>query len=249
MPPKRKAAAKSATTKTSPKRRKPSQSAVSSGAKRGKTTKAKENLGHFSYERCEKWFQEFLLDDDEPGRIGPDGIEKLCEDLVISVESMAILILAWKLNADEMGYFSKQQWLLGMTKLDVDSTAKLQTLLTKLQAATIHNSSDYKELYRFSFSFAKNKDQKSLDLESAIAMWEVLFSPIPSYHEKIRRFLQFLQEKRPVKVINKDQWMSVLDFVQTVEQDLSNYDISSAWPTLLDEYVEWANSSGTDGCS
>ncbi|KAI9146052.1 potentiating neddylation domain-containing protein, partial [Paraphysoderma sedebokerense] len=90
-------------------------------------------------------------------------------------------------------------------------------------------------LYRFSFLFAKNKDQKSLDLESAIAMWEVLFSPIANYHEKIRRFLQFLQGKRPVKVINKDQWMSVLDFVQTVEQDLSNYDISSAWyvPFLL----------------
>jgi hypothetical protein len=38
-------------------------------------------------------------------------------------------------------------------------------------------------------------------------------------------FVRFLQEKTPVKVINRDQWQSFLEFASS---DLSNYDESSA---------------------
>ncbi|KAF8932737.1 hypothetical protein BGZ58_006844 [Dissophora ornata] len=59
-------------------------------------------------------------------------------------------------------------------------------------------------------------------------------------HEK--RFVEFLEVKKPVKVINKDQWYNFLDFSDSIAEDMSNYDgASSAWPVLLDEYVEWRN--------
>jgi len=53
------------------------------------------------------------------------------------------------------------------------------------------------------------------------------------------QFIQFLQEKTPVKVVNKDQWMNFFEFCEAVSPDLSNFDENSAWPVLLDEYVAW----------
>lgn len=73
----------------------------------------------------------------------------------------------------------------------------------------------------------------------------------PMVHE----FVAFLQEKKPVRVINRDQWQSFLEFAAS---DISNYDESSACtvyfyyiflfspltflylgPVLFDEFVDW----------
>lgn len=53
-------------------------------------------------------------------------------------------------------------------------------------------------------------------------LWTMLLGEkFPIVHE----FVQFLQQKNPVRVINRDQWQSFLDFVSI---DISEYDESSA---------------------
>jgi hypothetical protein len=54
----------------------------------------------------------------------------------------------------------------------------------------------------------------------------LLCDKLPIVHE----FVAFLQEKRPVKVINRDQWQSFIEFASS---DISNYDESSACKTIL----------------
>ncbi|EIE88402.1 hypothetical protein RO3G_13113 [Rhizopus delemar RA 99-880] len=77
-------------------------------------------------------------------------------------------------------------------------------------------------MYRYTFNYVKNKDQKCMDTETAVILWTMLLGDrFPVVHE----FASFIQEKAPVKVINRDQWNSFLDFVST---DLSSYDESSA---------------------
>jgi DCN1-like protein 4/5 len=41
-------------------------------------------------------------------------------------------------------------------------------------------------------------------------------------------FSKFMQEAKPVKVINKDQWSSMLDFCTTVAENLEDYDCTSS---------------------
>lgn len=48
---------------------------------------------------------------------GPEGIEKFCKDLGVDPENVALLVLAWKMGAKQMGYFTLQEWLLGLTEL------------------------------------------------------------------------------------------------------------------------------------
>ncbi|KAJ3167657.1 DCN1-like protein 4 [Geranomyces variabilis] len=189
----------------------------------------------FNAKKCAAWFQSYE-DPDEEGMVGPEGMEKLCSDLGIELASIEILIIAWRLGAQNMGYFKKSEWLDGMKKLEVDSTDSLAQLLPSL--ARIYDSpSEFKELYMFAFAFAKEEDQKSLSIEHAQGMWQILCPP--DRFEHIEPFLRFIAEKHPVKVVNKDQWRSFIEFSNVVDGDLAGYDESSAWPVLFDDYVAW----------
>ncbi|ORE04667.1 hypothetical protein BCV72DRAFT_210892, partial [Rhizopus microsporus var. microsporus] len=77
----------------------------------------------------------------------------------------------------------------------------------------------------------------------AIALWQVL---LVNKYPIVKPFIQFLQEKKPVKVINKDQWRSLLEFGKNIPEDLSGYDPVSYWPVLFDDFVEWKKKQESD---
>ena len=59
-------------------------------------------------------------------------------------------------------------------------------------------------------------------------------------------FLDFLTNHctaRKYSMITPDQWNSFLTFCEQVNLDLVGYEEENAWPTLLEEYVEWRRAS------
>ncbi|KAF9092766.1 DCN1-like protein 5 [Mortierella sp. AD031] len=184
------------------------------------------------------------LEDDEDfdkEQIGPNGISKLCEDIEVSLETVDMLVLAYHLEADTMPIFTKDEWAKGMKKLEIDSIERLKAKLPGL-VEKLKEPAHFKEFYRYIFMFSKDSEQKCMPVETACAMISTVMKGRP--HELL--FVEYLGAKKPVKVINKDQWYNFLDFSDTISEDLSNYDgLSSAWPVLLDEYVEWRNEEST----
>ncbi|GAB5570831.1 DCN1-like protein 4 isoform X5 [Prionailurus iriomotensis] len=170
------------------------------------STRIKTEEEAFSSKRCLEWFYEYAGTDDI---VGPEGMEKFCEDIGVEPENVVMLVLAWKLDAQNMGYFTLQEWLKGMTSLQAEDGVSDCEL--------------------------PEKDQRSLDINTAKCMLGLLLGKIwplfPVFH-------QFLEQSK-YKVINKDQWCNVLEFSRTINLDLSNYDEDGAWPVLLDEFVEW----------
>ncbi|XP_077983628.1 DCN1-like protein 4 [Glandiceps talaboti] len=185
----------------------------------------------FSNKRCQIWFQEYSSDEDG---IGPDGMEKFCEDIGVEPENIVMLVIAWKLEAKQMGFFTLDEWLKGMTQLQVDSVVKVRAKLEFLRSL-LNDPVLFKQIYRFAYDFARDKDQRSMDIETAKIMLSLLLGRqwvlFSSFH-------QFLEQSK-YKVINKDQWCNILEFSRTINSDLSNYDEDGAWPVMLDEFVEW----------
>ncbi|KAI9314795.1 Cullin binding-domain-containing protein, partial [Dichotomocladium elegans] len=77
---------------------------------------------------------------------------------------------------------------------------------------------------------------RSLKKVIAMALWTMMLEP---RYPLVSEFNTYLKEVQPVRVINKDQWQSFLEFLTTMTPDLSLYDETSAWPVLFDEFVEW----------
>eukprot|EP00079_Xenopus_tropicalis_P021142 XP_012812397.1 PREDICTED: DCN1-like protein 5 isoform X2 [Xenopus tropicalis] len=116
----------------------------------------------FSSKKCLAWFYEYAGPDEI---VGPEAMEKFCEDIGVEPENIIMLVLAWKLEAENMGFFTKEEWLKGMTSLQCDCTEKLQSKFDFLRAQ-LNDITAFKNIYRYAFDFARqskyrvmNKDQ------------------------------------------------------------------------------------------
>ncbi|XP_057372428.1 DCN1-like protein 5 [Daphnia carinata] len=210
-----------------------SKTSSSSTVNRSRTKGMEEAPTSFNQKKCVAWFRQYSTPSNTD-TIGPEGVEAFCRDLNVEPENIALLVLSWKMGAKQMGYFTLQEWLLGLTDLQCDSLVKLQGKLNYLHSLLL-DSSHFKSIYRYAFDFSKDKDQRSLDIETAKAMLGLLLGRQWSL---LNSFFQFLDQSR-YRVLNKDQWCNVLEFSRAVDVDLKNYDVDGAWPVMLDEFVEW----------
>ncbi|XP_015225059.1 PREDICTED: DCN1-like protein 1 [Cyprinodon variegatus] len=88
---------------------------------------------------------------------------------------MSVLLIAWKFRAATQCEFSKQEFIDGMTDLGCDSIEKLKCQLPKMEQE-LKDHGKFKGFYQFTFDFAKNPGQKGLDLEMAIAYWNLVLA-------------------------------------------------------------------------
>jgi len=164
-----------------------------------------------------------------------EGIMQLCEDLDVSPEDVVMLIISWHMNAQSMGEFSRSEFEDGLEKLGIDSLTKLKAKLPDLRAQ-LNDPTAFKQIYNYAFSFSKEKEQKCLQLETAVAMWKILITPEKWSH--IDSWCQFL-ENHHKRAVFKDTWTQFLDFIENMDSNFSNYDENGAWPYLIDEFVAW----------
>ncbi|CAK5279329.1 unnamed protein product [Mycena citricolor] len=213
----------------------------------------------YSADRCVKLFAQYT-DEDDRNVIGPEGFERLCTDADISLEGAGPLILAWQLNAKDMGKFTREEWTKGLGALKISSCAPLCMAVSDLDSLLIRGepavkagrkdaydktaytryAADVKKafgsLYTFCFNLAKPEQSRNIDMETSMAFWSVLLLP---QFPIMKEVLEFITEKNSYKATNKDLWSMMLEFCRTVKPTLQDYEADGAWPTLLDDFVAW----------
>lgn len=176
--------------------------------------------------------------DSNENAILSEGIEKFCNDLNVQPEDFRVLLLAWKFNAKQMFCFTKEEFVSGCRALKADNIQDIQARFPEMMAEA-RSSEKFKELYRFTFRFGLEPDQRVLMSEMAIQLWKLVFSqnepPI------LERWLRFLEKHPSVRGISRDTWNMFLNFAESVSDDLSSYDDTAAWPSLFDDFVEFEN--------
>lgn len=170
----------------------------------------------------------------DPGKINFEGVIRFLEDLQLNPESKVVLIIAWKFRAETQCEFTKDEFVNGLSCLGVDSMEKFKTKLPILENE-LNDLPKFKDFYQFTFNYAKDPGQKSLDLEMAIEYWKIV---LQDRFKFLDLWCKFLTEKHR-RSIPKDTWNLLLDFAAHIDDNMSNYDSEGAWPVLIDDFVEW----------
>lgn len=165
-----------------------------------------------------------------------DGVCKFLGDLHFKLDDKIVLILAWKFKAQVQGEFTKEEFYNAMNELGCDTLDKLRTKMNVIESELSQDGIKFKDLYQYTFNFAKDPHQKSLDLECAIAYWRMILTDRFKY---LDIWIQFLLEHHK-RNIPKDTWNLLLEFSTVVNDDFSNIDEEGAWPVLIDDFVEYA---------
>jgi len=174
-------------------------------------------------------FVKYCEDDDS---IGTSGMLKFCKDLGVDQEDVVMFVIAFHLNASKLGGFTRNEFMNGFTKMNVDS---VEFLKTKLESLRQEANSRLDEIYEFAFRVAKSSNaQKVIKLELAIKLMKML---IPD-QVHTRNFLEFLRNSK-YHVINADQWKMFLLFNRSVGENFEGYSVDGAWPVMIDEFVEY----------
>lgn len=169
-----------------------------------------------------------------------DGISLLCNDLQVDPQDIVMLVLSWHMKAATMCEFSRQEFIGGLQSLGVDTIEKLRDKIPSMRAE-LKDEQKFQEIYNFAFAWAKEKGQKSLALDTAIGMWQLLFAE--KQWPLVDHWCEFLQVRHN-KAISRDTWSQLLEFAKTIDPQLSNYDSEGAWPYLIDEFVEYLFENG-----
>lgn len=172
-------------------------------------------------------------------KISIDGIELLLTDLQLEADSILVLILAWKCQAATQCEFTREEFYRGIVGLcgeAIDRVDRLKTGLIEMEQQLKTNNNLFKDLYHFTFNYAKNSQQKSLDLELAIAYWNIL---LKDKFKFLNIWVDFLNESHK-RAITRDTWNLLLDFSLMIDDRMSNYDEEGAWPVLIDEFVDYS---------
>ncbi|KAI9265304.1 Cullin binding-domain-containing protein [Helicostylum pulchrum] len=213
MPPKRKAATTINETVIVPRRLKI--------AKKKQTTALAKTFN----EKSKHWFEKYT-DADNRELIGPDGCQAFFNDIGVSLESALPLVIGYKMKSIRMGYITWEEWLSVMKpELYFEEDGRFALAVLEWERSIMSNEEEYKQFYLFSFNYAKSNGQKSMDIETATAIWHII---LEKKYPIVKSFIEFVQVVKPVQVINKDQWSSMLDFCKAVPEDLQNYDSTSS---------------------
>lgn len=112
-------------------------------------------------------------DPSDVNKINSDGVMRFLDDLRLSPESKLVLIIAWKFRAETQCEFTKDEFVNGFLDLGVDSLEKLNAKLPSLET-DLSDFTKFKDFYQFTFNYAKDQGQKGLDLDMAIAYWNIV---------------------------------------------------------------------------
>lgn len=165
--------------------------------------------------------------------IEAEGIQALCNDLGIDALDPVTLAMSYHCRAQQMGIFTREEFLGGMQRLGCDEVGKLKAKLEDLRGM-LSDRAQCKEVYAFTFQFALDAGQKCLPVEMCVEFWKLL---LKDHFALLDKWLAFV-EARCKNAISKDTWMMLYDLATQVKPDLSDYDVNGAWPVLLDEFVE-----------
>ena len=109
----------------------------------------KEGSNELDFHSLEELFQVYAGGEDV---IGVDGIIQFCSDIGVALEDPMMLLISYFMGAKEQGQYTKEEFVGGFSKLQVDSINKIQNKIPEWRAMLDPRHPNFKDIFKVSFS-------------------------------------------------------------------------------------------------
>lgn len=179
------------------------------------------------------WFQTYAGDDSE--QMNVEGISTFCDELNVSHEDVVLIVISYYFEAENMLVYTKEEFMRGMENMGTESVDALRNKLDELRSS-LQDPDTMRAVYNFTHKWACPAGQKSMPVETAIALWNLLFAD--KDFKLLDEWCAYIEANRKHS-ISRDEWQLLLDFFRSVDENLQGYDAeTSAWPVVIDDFVE-----------
>ncbi|SGZ50574.1 CIC11C00000004236 [Sungouiella intermedia] len=185
-------------------------------------------------------------DPESPTIILIDGTLAYLEDLGFDPEDLVSLTLAYVLKSPQTGEFNRDVFLEVWSTLGISSIQGMKSHILAQHQSIADSPSEFEKFYQYVFDFVRGSDVriKTIGYEDAVLYWKMLFSSRESLADALtmlNHWYTFIETNK--RNISKDAWNMFYKFViQVIVADpvnLTGYDEMSAWPSVVDEFMEW----------
>ena len=162
------------------------------------------------------------------------------EALQMDSNDWCTLALAWKWNCSTGGIIYRHEFIAGMRSMGCTTIEQLQEKVRELRAQLEREPALFKAFFSFVFSFVRNtqeSNRKTIGLDTARRLLQSLLAP--RYPQHIEPFARYLEGMSDGRRMTYDQWMSVLDWCESMDDGFTRYEEEGSWPVLIDEFVDW----------
>ncbi|KAL7809395.1 defective in cullin neddylation protein 1 [Trichoderma aethiopicum] len=174
----------------------------------------------------------------------------LGEKLNISLENAELFVVLELLQAPSVGEITREGYINGWKSSGVEASHQehakhVRNLVSNLS----RDPALFKKVYRYAFVAGREKDQKALALDNALIYWSMLFSAPglvwKGKHDWLELWKTFLGEKW-TRSVNRDMWNMILEFAlkSINDESLSFWSEDGAWPSVIDDFVQWCRQRG-----
>ncbi|KAJ7868529.1 defective in Cullin neddylation protein 1 [Mycena olivaceomarginata] len=204
-------------------------------------------------------FDKYKDPDADTDEITVDGTIRLCNDLNVDPEDVVLLAVAYELKSPRVGEWGRKGWVDGWKALGADTIPAMTAVLPRLRTKLGSDPAYFQTVYNHTFEFAKQAGQRSISTETAQAFWGLLLPHGMAggalahiegedvdmdggggrWEEHVQWWFEFLEQKGG-KGVSKDTWIMFHDFIRTIDAQFKTYDLEAAWPSTIDDFVEYA---------
>ncbi|CAE6475757.1 unnamed protein product [Rhizoctonia solani] len=186
--------------------------------------------------------------DPDSADIGITGTIQWCEDLGVDPEDVSLLAVAYELKSPAVGEWTRSGFVDGWKKLGCDTMEQMKDKIATLRQKLSDDPDYFSKVYLYTFNFAKTEGARSIPIESAIGFWTLLLNiglsgpALPKTgwtSEHTEWWFEFLKEKGG-KGVSKDTWAMLPEFIKVIDEKFEKHDLEAAWPSTIDDFVEWA---------
>ena len=145
-----------------------------------------------------------------------------------------LLVVMWKLGCKRQWTITHDEFVQGFANMGVGSMPNIKRKVAEWKRL-LDDPSVFPDFYNFAFEYLRG-EAKMLGLQDALMAWQML-----GMDRRWPLWKLWEEHVKKTKEISRDNWQQLLPFMSQFKNSMAGYDPASSWPTLYDEFVEFAN--------